>query len=882
MYFKSAYADFQNRLTEDIILNNTAQCTIDSKAPTTKAIAVLSNVELGRTLLKLAEVRKEQNTDVFIKTGIEKYRYSVTQLIQLIHRKLAAKKLPLLPSDPSNLMQSMNQYVRISNDCSQTNRCSEMDTYLAKLWSASKTENSFDQIDNFSPENYLNSTDGKLEIDCTYLKKTSPFDSLVRGTKLSGEYFSKIANDAKNLDSSFGSCDDLTLQNGLRTSTYEFRIDADKFPQFDKQGFDYWNSIKIYFSWAFRNAPELSMLTYPYDKLFKSLTIEDSLFFISANCRSLTLPKCDQKNLSFNTMKFFSNHNFNKIASDSDFLKETPKGPTQEIIDNKNSSVSKIGLFSDYSTPDEWSSNLQKNFSQVRFSVRKKIATAASNITIINNYFVDKNINELLANKESQLEELYLMCSEAHILQSQDYGLLFEKIKQLNQLNIIKDIFSSIGQENFEPQYNKILNNLKSINLACQKLSGNKIFSNVFKLDRKNYSQWYLDLYQEDSRSNFQNTRIQKLAEANPILSLATYTKTKNIKDVICIDELDCFRNYFKFVLDLRSSVEYSDLFLQMNKEITSANFSDDQIMRKACGAYDPWMNTKKTILNTITSLTQGYMAAQGGSGLIFARVDLKPGTVTSFKKLIEDGKLVVSPEVKDSELITSIGINLGAVTSLPCTVAFSKHKELDPAALISQNTYFFKGISLATCNENSVNILQVQGALNSNNSENYAHSCAKCTIDFEQAAPKLLNQLPVIGATYSVIRSVIDVIKNISDPNFYPNTWKINPHLTSQSAESFGGKIPDGCLSKLTKGYACMQNTCDEQIINQLKDQGKFIKSIDTSQAFRGKAYAVPLKCKNNKVEIQISWMRDNVNNNEVCRLISPKALDDYNCGEN
>src|SRR5690606_19429970 len=83
---------------EEIHFSNRASCAKDSKKPSKSSYILLSNVDIAKSVYRLALFRGD-DVEVVTKQGIDRFRYSVLSLISIIHKRMIEGKLPLLPAN---------------------------------------------------------------------------------------------------------------------------------------------------------------------------------------------------------------------------------------------------------------------------------------------------------------------------------------------------------------------------------------------------------------------------------------------------------------------------------------------------------------------------------------------------------------------------------------------------------------------------------------------------------------------------------------------------------------------------------------------------------------------------------------------------------------
>ena len=71
--------------------SNRARCALDSKVPTDSAFLLVTNTDAAKAIYRLAKLRGEDTSEL-TKYGVEVFRYSVVNLIQLIHEKIMRRE----------------------------------------------------------------------------------------------------------------------------------------------------------------------------------------------------------------------------------------------------------------------------------------------------------------------------------------------------------------------------------------------------------------------------------------------------------------------------------------------------------------------------------------------------------------------------------------------------------------------------------------------------------------------------------------------------------------------------------------------------------------------------------------------------------------------
>jgi hypothetical protein len=855
-------------INKEIYFSNRAKCAQESKKPATDILVILSNMEIGRSLLRLGQTRKDQKAEDFVALGLNKYRYTVLSLLELVHRKISDGSLPILPVDFS---QTQSEYARISRSCAGSSRCQEMDNFIENAWIRSSSKKTTTTI--FSKPPILS---------CAYLKKFTPLEAHLFGTKPTAELLEQVAKSTKKADEFYSDCHDYTKQENQKISTYELSLNHQNEKNFESIGFDYWNSIKIYFSWAFRNSREATQLSYPFDMIFSSIAIEDSLFMLPNGCRSITTPKCDPATLSQNSLRLFAKHDFRKNANELDFFRAIPEGASQQIISDPfttiNQDILDLGKFD---SSDAWADNLRQNFSDTRFTMRKKFVTAMTQLSLISKSVTPNKTEKFLESYFSKLgtgeatqtlkSEYYYLCSENVFFDGTEVSFLKPKLGILKELNLVDDLTDAFDTSRISDLIGYYEGISKVVSAFCSKKPADKVFEREFQIDQSGFSPWYTDyVFQGKVISTRYQARRDKLSRVTPLLSYRIYQSSKDIRDVICIDPVDCARTTIQSLVDLYSVIQYADLFLELKNEILSPGVFNPYSERFACGAYDPWFKTKSSLFALGTDVAQAGLAAVT-PGVVYGHFDLQPGRVTSFNQLVKEGKIVIDPRYDRAKVISAVALDLGALTNIPCSVSVTRSKNYDPSKFLA-----FRGLSLRTCRERETNTISVNvNEQNGQQQQSYVNGCVQCSLDFEHITSVAANAIPFGRTTFFMVRGIYRLYKGMKDPANIPRSWSVNPYFASASFDSHGGRIPPHCVPKLSAGETCMKNRCDERILKAYAERGVSIDAINSTESWRRLATVRFTGCRQETV-IKVSPRRE-ADGEDSCDL--PKSAP-INCG--
>lgn len=793
----------------EIRFSNRARCAIDSQKPTHSSFLLINNMDIARSLYRLAKARNEDAT-LLTQNGIRVYRYSIIKLLQLIHHKMMNHELPLLPSDIT-LKNTSEIYQKKMQHCNGNDFCPELDGYLEKLWSNSSHTDLF-----FLNKNNFKKNDEPTSLNCTYLKKFSPLNAQLFGTKPTKEVLQKIGEAANHLDEYLADCEDYSQQENVKVATFELYLPFVNEHHWNQQGFDYWNSLKIYFSWAFRNAREMQQLAFPYAELFKAVAIEDSVMITPDGCKSIIMPSCDPDYLNQNSIREFAKKDFKKEAATLDILSPLPDGPTGALLNDPFSEVNRDILdFAQFNNSDAWLENFRENFSGTQTLVRKKLLKALTNLDIIS-----KNINlsqvtdslmkffSPLYKDETSLEEknflkneLYYLCSEYNLGGNKELGFIKKKLNLLAKTSILDNEAGTIlnRPSSFYFNYFDLLS--QQINSMCASLRQKKIWDNSFELDKSGFSHWYINkVYLNKINSTFNQKQNDYLDEHLPLLVHSQFKISKKLEDIICINTSDCVRSVLRSIIDLYAATQYADTFWNLKDQIKSPNLFNPLSERYACKVYDPWFKTKSALFGFFTDIAQAGLSLSS-PGMIYAKLDLDPKKATSFNQLVKDGKIQYDTRYDKQKINIGLALDFGKLLSVPCGITIGQTDIIN-----AYNFLQFQGISVRTCRDREKNNIEVSspGEINTMPSKMISQ-CLVCSLNFEMVASIGSQFLPMAGSTFFLVRALFRLYKGFSDPLNIPHAWSVDPNLVQQAMNKHHGIIPAKCVHPLNHSNECL-----------------------------------------------------------------------------
>ncbi|MCT4642678.1 MAG: hypothetical protein N4A33_10330 [Bacteriovoracaceae bacterium] len=789
----------------DLKFTNRARCALDSKLPTKSAFVMIDNVNPAKAIHRFAtnanlDIKKE------VALSISKFRYTVNSLLELIATKLMNGELPLLESD---------YYKQVALSCSKNGNCEDLYSHIENLWNdLEKNEKSFvsNRLVKKNTENY----------SCYYLKKFSPIQSHLFGTKPNASVMNSIGKTVVDSDSYLAKCDDIDAQKDLKVANFQIDLINLNDEVWSKIGFKFWDSLKVYFSWAYRYSKESEQLLFPFEKILKSVAIEETVILIPNGCKSITAPACDAKSLSMNTMRFFAQSSNESSIFQSDVLEQIPMGPEHDLlarpITDVNTDILNLG---NYENATKWSSNFRNNFTKARGYIKLKLAKAINNLSVIRNSLTKKDIRSLIEKDLKQIEEVesnehkqlltnqfYYMCSEFLVASSEKLSFLRQDFEILEKTDVLNRTVEKLSGQKVQDLFSYYEELAKEVRFKCNKMEAKGVFNQNGKTSREGFHSWYKEQVFQKPHTRKTQTIDELINYQKPVIALKSYNVDKRKSNIICSNGANCVRLYLDSIIDLYAVVQYSNSLIPLTGTIQTPSMLNPMAERTSCGVYDPWYKTKTTIFQFFHDMLSGAMFGLLPSPVYVTGI-VDPKKAVSFNKLIEDGKVRFSPEFSKKRIRGALSLDFGFLLGVPCNLSISDGS-FDP-----RSYYAFNGISFNACRRRDRNNLTVMSASDMNSSNSSTKGCFTCAINLQSISGAVSKINPVTRVGYFLARGIYRLYKNLKDPNDIPRSWDANLVNVGHSYRK-KGTISKVCARKLRKGKTCLDNSCESSLVTR------------------------------------------------------------------
>ena len=769
-----------NFLNGSLEFFNRSACAKKSYEPTTSVFLIVDNVNIAKSVYRLAKTRG-LDTTLTTNQGIEKFRYTLTGLIRLIGDKLLDGSLPAIPLNGEKITDLPLKDALLSCD---KNDCRDLDDYLENAWTSS-----------------LPATG---RVSCKVIKKFSTFHSNLRISKPDRVLMEELAKEMQTPEQFVKSCTDLSDTSEPEVALYQFDL-ADTDKTFIRTGFDFWNSLKIYLSWAMRNAPEMKAMAQPFDFLFQSVNIEEMVIFFSNGCRSIKPAECSQGDLNLENLRSFTQGKEGTDWSTLAVNSAMPDAKPNELFSSPLPLLEEDLLhLGSQKSADEWTNNFRDNFIKSRGYNKVKLLKAVGNLKLItDNLPVDRILKRIQLDTTTLSpelkQELYYLCSEYAVALDEDLGIMKENIQGLKDVAGLKQIVSDINNLELDKVWPYFTDLKKNVSAFCSGLKQKEIWDDSFTLDKKGFSAWYMTLVEGKKYAYGEDLTIKKFTSDRPFL------KIKGSSASVCENGLHCARLTLDSVMSLYA-VSQSLSSIAPAKGGISSNMGNPYASKVACGVYDPWAKRNKIIFDFFQDMATAAIFGMIPSP-VYVSTTLEPKRVVSFETIVKEGKVFYDPRYDKNRLKLSLMTDLGPLAGIPCSVSISGTK-LNP-----YQYYQFNGLSVSSCKERTRNDVTSNAAQDGTPKNDYTQACVTCAINLQTIAGAATTINPAFRVAFFVIKGMARLIQQIQDPNDLARNWNLNPQQVALAYRQYG-TISKSCAASLARGESCAAEACEGPMV--------------------------------------------------------------------
>jgi len=750
-------------------ISNAPQCAADMSEPTQSVFLAVSFRDTALILKELAP-QIQQDPMTFIQNGNKAFKIKLNLLTEKIIRGLDSGLLPMITTKDQALIQ--------------------------KSWEAYKSA--------------ATSSEQTIEdLRCYQVNDINSYYShlFIRGVNQST--LTELAKQYKDNKSRINGCTNENIEANTDfypVFNYDFKIkDAKKWKQV---GFDFWAAYKIYLSWAWRNEQGLDLQNQVYNKIFKSVPIEEQVVILSNGCKGLTRPECNSDFLSSTELRTLFTLDRKKLDLTSSTLEMR-----DNIMDNNDSVDEKAQQqLAVQSAENKWVRSFQKSYLGFTQAHKDKLYEANKLMSSLTAQVGVRRFNQdlmLSLKDKSQSENLYYLCSEARLL-GQEKPLSIFKFdldfmrQQGSKLNAMLKFGLTVEEmialyENISPQLTEV----------CTQFDQSLRDGNLVQENWGQYRAWYKNYL---SRYKILQAAIENDEEKTEAVVVETAPQTY-VKD-LCANAADCARKVIEGVVNINKVLLHSKTFFRT--EFVQAPLFNERAEKVACGLYDPWeagrLNHKKLLADVGSSLLFGWTSLP-----IYLDINFKPKELVSMSKLIEDGHVKFDVGFEKNQIQKSISLNFGSFLNVPCSIQLSQTKNLQSG----NAPYVFSGLSVSACKGQKYDHLsspQQQIDSFKKTPETDRSVCGQCVINFSQVVPIVAkNSFAPLRFLIRLAESLIRYNTAKNDDTINPRQFNINTKYLVQTYDKYN-MIPEQCVSMLTRGLRCQSNMCEALAVKEFE----------------------------------------------------------------
>ncbi len=433
-----------------LTFENRAACALDSKKPTQSAFLIVDSYNAGKQIDSWLQGTDFSSTfDISVDQGLKLFRMSLTETWMTITQEILAGRLPLLKAN-ADQRKIEAKYSKVLTACGKRFPCAEMDEYLKSIFtqwknipqtaSAKQAYQSYFELDKFAKRPELLRGRSDPQAACLYIKRFSEFQSNLSHDRPDQALLQKIALASLSKNDLFTDCFNESDDLSSRRFILQLDISEAAKQNWNKHGFDFWYSVKLYFSYAWRHPEVILESVHPLNQLFKGLAIEQMIQLIPAGCQSIDRPECSQSQVSMDIFR-----SLGKIGTATELDKPLPDRPEQVLIrDELAKKREDAAILPEHEETDQWIKAYQDRIIQRRGLLKQRLLLAVSQFELLSSSITSERVSNELSTLKSAMssnptlyKKMQVLCSEIDVAVRPDVNLLekrFETTLQISQI----------------------------------------------------------------------------------------------------------------------------------------------------------------------------------------------------------------------------------------------------------------------------------------------------------------------------------------------------------------------------------------------------------------------------------------------------------------
>ena len=774
-----------------------AQCAINSSSPARSILILGDGADAGRLAFNLTA---KSGFTVSENEALATYRKSVAATFKIVVEKLLDKSLPLISGPTAD--QSLQPLLHA---CDRQRGCAPLEKKLKEIWSTGMV----------NIGSRLSATSAR--VGCHKISQFGALHGHLNKDRPTRADLEEIATAFSTTATTPTSCD---AETNSRERNFLLQLDIVSVNEksFEKQGFDFWNSVKTYAAWAWRNSPEVKKSMGRFSSLFPGMALEEELLLVPNGCRSISLPKCDLQSLSLNSLRQLAM----PPQVESGFERSAPDGPQSDLISRKARSVNDGFLQTQDADASAWVANFSNRFNEARWVSRNKLQNALrqgrvqekiSNETLVKD--IEEDLSEYDATKNSALaSQMFAVCLETRVLNDP-------------MLKTLRPDFQSViaaGQE-LMPDVPSAQSDLKIVVSAAQDLAKRlhplceKLEKSLFVSKSQNSTTYDWTYVPEWTRERLGVLEIEdaKLKASYAAAKLKGWPRPQTYLELsfpgraaieVCRSPLMCAQQTFKSYVDIYYVSTWAAA-LQNARNLKDSNIFNPYAELTACKVYDPWFTTEQANANLAQRLVMSAVLAPLPVPVFFENLKKRPEVVelkgTVEKNEAGETRLKFDPKFSTDPSTKNFFADLGPLTGAPCAVQYSN----DTSSRFQ--VYGVSGVTLNYCSDGKTSSEETADDGTSERSRAKYSVCGGCTINATGIVSALSYAAPPgpVRFLFGAMRAFTLYADASKDSPNRPRTYTVNPEFVEQAFKDNSGNIPAKCTDSLSSGYRCFADTC-------------------------------------------------------------------------
>jgi hypothetical protein len=824
-----------------IVIQNRAACAAASTSPAESAFTIVNAELVGQTAYRIYQNTDKKISENYYKVyALKEFRLRLARLSEQIHDLLLSGRLPIIPDDLEKVKQFPVLY-RLLQDCPDWN-CRELDNYIANVgnYFVNGNESSGPEIDRFLRIGQLKLSTAPKTYQCYYLKKFSPLQANLFADTPGVDVLNAMGQAYDKQQALVTECIDPNpvLSNAYYAMQSEFKI-TDK-EKFERNGFDYWHSFKIYLQAWWRLNYSIPTIVEGDNKAtldwFRELDLTSILMITPNSCKSIEKPACDNSFLAINSLRKLSALDQDKMyrlpvdgssRHSTDHTEILPSGPQADLVrDQKPAVNTDIAGIRSQDDAREWLKNFYTNISKRKAMYNARLWEAVNIYNLFltqlsNERFdqeLEKEFNE--AKRTKNFSAFYYMCTEYAVANTDYLSDMDGQQQHLQKLTSLQKIHPLLDADKLGQIATYYSATSKKIASICNYLTKREVFDGQgFSSNYAYFRPWFLDYMQ------FYNVRPISLYDPNQesLIEQNGFDLLPNAMKHKCSKASDCARLALEASVNLHSVATYAEAFFKTQSELLSPDLFNPYSERVACNTYDPWKRKRNSIKLLGLDLINVALFSWNPSPLLIA-FDITEGQVVNFDKLINDGKIQYTANMTKDKLRTSLIARLGPINGSACQIVIGSVPlnagEVYPGAFgflgmniaynhtrVKSEQSAFEGVNLP---KDKANI-----SLLDSNSKTFGIGCQ---LFFTPLSKKEYSQLQ--DRDFSPVKFAVTLFRSIFNFISYrkhPDVPQAASYDINQVYESYkvNDGVPKKCVKKLAQQKRCFDNRCEQATVD-------------------------------------------------------------------